>query len=447
MCLFDRAEKQRRDALRYVQENIEVYAGYLKQEKPETGTISPSTNIKSAVQSAWLVIEAVPEDLGLKTDVFGELASILPPDAFLCSNSSSFRTAAMLKKVPQHRRSRVLNMHYMMLPSLRVVELMTCGHTDPAALAHLRDQNAKLGLCPVILKNQSTGFVHTRLWAALKREILTTLSEGVADPEDIDTIWTEVNGSKCPAPCYLMDMVGLDTVASIEKQYMQERGLSGDSTVSFLQRNYLDVGKLGSKSRRGGLYPPKSVARGFKADEATNKPTLYFLDLGFVANPEEALTAGRVLAGTPDGTSLRVIASGQNLPESLDISCKTGRLYWSNMGFPPANDGSLMSCNRDGGDLRTLLPPGTVHTPKQITIDQNIHKIYLCDREGLRIVRCNLDGSQLEDVVRTGDMSNASEKSDSTRWPVGLVIDFSERQIYWTQKGNGSLSFRGSEHY
>lgn len=101
-----------------------------------------------------------------------------------------------------------------------------------------------------------------RLWAAIKREILQILAEGVSTPEQIDQLWDNMfrDGS---APCQLMDEIGLDTVALIEDNYVKERGLDGRLTVDWLRENYVLQGRLGNKSDRGGLYKhPDDVASG-----------------------------------------------------------------------------------------------------------------------------------------------------------------------------------------
>ena len=72
-------------------------------------------------------------------------------------------------------------------------------------------------------------------------------------------------------------------------------------------------------------------------------------------------------------------------------------------------------------------------TPKQIQLDKKNGKLYWCDREGMRVMRCNLDGSQIETLVETG--RGEADRRDQTRWCVGIAIDPERGQIYWTQKG------------
>jgi 3-hydroxyacyl-CoA dehydrogenase len=131
------------------------------------------------------------------------------------------------------------------------VEIMTCGQTDPAVIQHLMNVTRAVGFIPIHAKVESTGFIMNRIWAAMKRESLLVIQEGVATPEDIDTLFI-ANFSANTGICQLMDKVGLDTVYNIEKHYVEERKLS-DTTLDWLKANYLDKGNLGDKTGKGLL--------------------------------------------------------------------------------------------------------------------------------------------------------------------------------------------------
>jgi len=79
------------------------------------------------------------------------------------------------------------------------------------------------------------------------------------------------------------------------------------------------------------------------------------------------------------------------------------------------------------------VPPGVTFTPKQIQLDKKNGKLYWCDREGMRVMRANLDGTQVETLIETG--RGDVDRRDQTRWCVGIAIDPKRGQIYWTQKG------------
>jgi sugar lactone lactonase YvrE len=145
------------------------------------------------------------------------------------------------------------------------------------------------------------------------------------------------------------------------------------------------------------------------------------------------LSGGRIHAMNPDGTDRKVIVSNCQLPDGIAIDVEAGRIYWTNMGVPNLNDGSIECADLDGRDRRVLIPQGLTFTPKQLHLDKQNSKLYWCDREGMRVMRSNLDGSQIETLVETG--RGDADRRDQTRWCVGITIDPERKQIYWTQKG------------
>src|SRR5262245_36219066 len=103
------------------------------------------------------------------------------------------------------------------------------------------------------------------------------------------------------------------------------------------------------------------------------------------------------------------------------------------MGVPHLNDGSIESADLDGGNRKVIIPQGVTYTPKQMHLDKESKKLYWCDREGMRVMRANLDGSQVETLVETGRGDN--DRRDQTRWCVGITVDPMLDRIYWSQKG------------
>jgi len=146
------------------------------------------------------------------------------------------------------------------------------------------------------------------------------------------------------------------------------------------------------------------------------------------------LSGGRIHAMNPDGSDRKVIVSDCRLPDGIAIDVEAGHIYWTNMGSTPsANDGSIERADIDGKNRRIIVPQGATYTPKQIQLDKENGQLYWCDREGMRVMRCNLDGSGLETLVETGH--GDADRRDQTRWCVGITIDPVRGQIYWTQKG------------
>jgi hypothetical protein len=104
------------------------------------------------------------------------------------------------------------------------------------------------------------------------------------------------------------------------------------------------------------------------------------------------------------------------------------------MGNPKANDGTILRSDLDGGNLTTIVPPGGTFTPKQLQIEKKSGKLYWCDREGMRVMRANLDGSNIETLVDTSD-GDPRPGPDATKWCVGIAVDVERGKFYWTQKG------------
>ncbi|KAJ5674210.1 Dehydrogenase multihelical [Penicillium macrosclerotiorum] len=405
------------------------------------GNYKTFTEIEPAVSNSWLVVEAVPEILDLKTETFAELDAHAPTDCIFGSNSSSFKSSLIVSKVSSERKKRILNTHFTMPPTIRTVELMTCGETDPGVINYLEDVLGECGLLPVAARRESTGFIFNRLWAAIKREILNILSDGVSDPSEIDLLWEHMfkNG---PLPCQLMDQVGLDTVAYIEENYVKERGLDPRNTVDWLREHYLNQGRLGKKSEKGGLYPPivrSATAEAQPANPHSTAKDIYLLDVGLGGNARDVSQVhsnGKILLLNLATQKLTPIVVGQNLPDGVDVSLETQRIFWTNMGRSTASrDGSVWSANMDGSQIRCLIPQGKTHTPKQISVIDSRKQVFFCDREGTSVHRVNFDGSNHEILVQRRPTPDMILTDQMRLWCVGIAIDDEHGVMYWTQKG------------
>jgi DNA-binding beta-propeller fold protein YncE len=168
-----------------------------------------------------------------------------------------------------------------------------------------------------------------------------------------------------------------------------------------------------------------SKAKAVRSDSRGASERLFFLDL----------SGGRILSANPDGSNLKTIVSeGRRLPDGIVVDVEAGHLYWTNMGNPSANDGSIERADLDGENLKEIVPPGGTFTPKQLQLDKKGGKLYWSDREGMRIMRCGLDGSRTETLVDTSQGEGRPGK-DATKWCVGIAIDPEREKLYWTQKG------------
>ena len=145
------------------------------------------------------------------------------------------------------------------------------------------------------------------------------------------------------------------------------------------------------------------------------------------------LSGGHVLSMNPDGSGKKILVSDCRWPDGIAVDVDAGHIYWTNMGNPKQNDGSIERVDIDGKNRVTIVPQGATFTPKQLHLDKVNRKIYWSDREGMRVMRANLDGSNIETLVQTG--AGDADRLDATRWCVGITIDPKREHIYWTQKG------------
>jgi hypothetical protein len=155
--------------------------------------------------------------------------------------------------------------------------------------------------------------------------------------------------------------------------------------------------------------------------------------------------AQEVQAVSLDGTRLRTLITGlHELPDGIVVDQSRGHVYWTNMGAPdPGNEhtgdlaytrnGSLERADLDGGNRITVVPRGAFTAGKQLTADFDEGLLYWCDREGMQVLSCNLDGSELRPLVVPAVGDEAAR--DARNHCVGIAVDFDRRLLYWTQKG------------
>jgi 3-hydroxybutyryl-CoA dehydrogenase len=232
----------------YVREWVE--AGDISEQEGEgiKGRMLYTVDLADAVKGAELVIEAVVERLDVKREVFKKLDELCDPDVVLATNSSSIKVSK-IEGATRHPE-RVLNMHFYSHPwRRRILELMKGTSTTDEAMEAARKFSYSIGVKPLIVLKESTGFIFNRVWRAIKKESLTVLDEGVASFEDVDRAWMSLYGTDM-GPFGLMDRVGLDVVRDIEMVYYGESGDPKDKPpVVLLDR--ISRGELGVKTGKG----------------------------------------------------------------------------------------------------------------------------------------------------------------------------------------------------
>lgn len=148
----------------------------------------------------------------------------------------------------------------------------------------------------------------------------------------------------------------------------------------------------------------------------------------------------RLLSVDADGGSLTMVDSDLGVaPDGIAIDHVHRTIFWTYMGSSHdgedflAADGSLHRMDFDGGNRRMVVPTGATTTPKQMQCDAEHGFLYWCDREGMRVMRSRLDGSQITTLVQTG--ATDADRADRRRHCVGIAVDRAGGHLYWTQKG------------
>jgi len=210
------------------------------------GRIKSTTEL-DALSEASLVVEAVTEDLDVKTELFGALDKITPPEAILASNTSSISITRL--GAATSRPDKVIGMHFMNpVPVMKLVEVIRGVATSNETYERVRSLSEKLGKTALDC-NDSPGFVSNRVLLPMINEAIFTLYEGVATRESIDGIM-KLGMNHPMGPLQLADFIGLDVCLAILNVLYDGLGDPKYRACPLLKR-YVDAGWLGKKTGRG----------------------------------------------------------------------------------------------------------------------------------------------------------------------------------------------------
>ena len=205
-------------------------------------------DLKVGASQADLVIENVHERLELKREVFAELDRVCPSHTILATNSSSI-CISRIEDATQ-RQDRVINAHFYPRPEQRtLVELMRGTTTSDETIERVWRFAQNIGLTPLLVLKESTGFIFNRVWRAIRNECLHVVDEGVASHEDVDRAWMIVF-ERPHGPFGAMDMIGLDVIRDVEMVYCKELGDKSDAPPKILL-DKIERGELGVKTGKG----------------------------------------------------------------------------------------------------------------------------------------------------------------------------------------------------
>lgn len=205
-------------ALAKAPETIRGYARLLELEPATMGGLRCTADFEAAVVDADVVIEAVPERLELKREIFARLEATARPAALLATNTSAIPIADIAAEL--RTPGRVLGMHFWNPPHLvPLVEVVQGARTDPTCVDRAMSLLESVGMSPVHVRRDIPGFIGNRLQHALKREAIALVAEGVCDARTLDRVVKEGFGARMAVlgPLEQSDMVGLNLTLDIHE--------------------------------------------------------------------------------------------------------------------------------------------------------------------------------------------------------------------------------------
>lgn len=222
----------------------------IKRENLES-SITQYSSIAEAVKEVDLVIEAVPEKLELKREIFPKIDQAASPHTIIATNSSSIPISKIEDVV--ERRDKVMNIHFYDLFTLPVADIMRGTQTSEETFDKGRTWLESIEITPLEVKKECYGFVMNRIWRAIKKDCLKIWAGGHADIETVDKAWKffcQFFLKNDYGPFQFMDRIGLDVVRDIEMSYFKNTGLPDDKPPDLLDE-MVDRSELGVKTGKG----------------------------------------------------------------------------------------------------------------------------------------------------------------------------------------------------
>jgi 3-hydroxybutyryl-CoA dehydrogenase len=217
---------------------------------PVLARIDVEEGLAAAVQGASLVIEAGPEHLAVKQEIFASLEALVSPETVLASNTSAIPIRRIAAGVD--RRERVLGTHFWNPPHLvRLVEVVQSADTAAACVAWTIAALDAAGMRPVHVRADIPGFVGNRLQHALKREAIALVAAGVCDAETVDTVVKHGFGARLPyiGPLEQSDLSGLALTLAIHEVLMPSLDVTREPHPLLVEK--VRAGELGAEAGRG----------------------------------------------------------------------------------------------------------------------------------------------------------------------------------------------------
>ena len=453
-----------------------------------------TSDLPQALGDADFVQENAPERPELKVKLFADIDDATPPDAIIASSSSGITMSVMQAQCRRPERT-VIGHPFNPPHVIPLVEVVGGTKTAPETIRDAMAFYASIGKKPIHLKKELPGHVANRIQSALYREVVYLIGQGVLDVADADDAVSWGPGLRwgVMGPNLLWHLGGgqggiqhfMDTL--MPRMAAGWPGLGNPELTPELQQQIIkgvleearrpvdrrarrparrDAVRSDRGARQAWAIGRERLGRRrndaerdvWRAGNDANDIRLCGLRAGVTSTrtrkcsthliertttmteyDRKAVRAGsqrRRAAVLHQPRRLRqdaTLVTGCAVPDGVAVDVEAGHVYWTNMGMPPVNDGSIERVDLDGGNRTTIVPSGGTYTPKQLHLDTVDRKLYWSDREGMRVMRCDLDGSNVETLVQTG--VGEDDRHDETNWCVGVAVDHVGGHLYWTQKG------------
>jgi len=237
-------------ALERARERIAQVFGLLGQPPGGAARVTFRDELEPALARAGFVVEAGPERLPVKQELFERFSELAPADAILASNTSSIPIRGIVERVAD--RTRTIGTHFWNPPYVvKLVEVVQSDATAPGTVARTIELLDGAGMRPVHVKADVPGFVGNRLQHALKREAFALIAAGVCDAETIDTVVKLGFGRRLAVlgPMEQTDLVGLDLTLDIHSVLMPSLDVTPGPHPLLVEK--VERGELGMKTGRG----------------------------------------------------------------------------------------------------------------------------------------------------------------------------------------------------
>ncbi|WJG37158.1 uncharacterized protein FOBCDRAFT_254135 [Fusarium oxysporum Fo47] len=433
--------------------------GLVKNTEAKPEDVVFTTSLEQALRDVDFVQENGPERIDFKRRLFQQMGEKLGPDVIIATSSSGLTCSSIQEGMTAaaHPQRCVVGHPFNPPHLIPLVEVVGGSQTSPATIETTMTFYTSLGKKPIHLQKEVPGHVANRIQAAVMREVFHILQQDVCSVQDVDDAVSYGPGLRwgVMGPNMLFHLGGGEggiehfadhLLGPLQGWYAKENPVVDED----LREKWIE-GTKGAVGARGygGLVKQRDeeLVRLLNVPSIIHPSTLYSIIMGSLSLPRLYILdtdlsnfpnpKGRILSCYIDGSDLRTVHDQmKTMPDGITIDHQNGFMYWTNMGSTfKSNDGSIERSRLDGSERTTVVSTGTVgvYTPKQITLARQSRKLYWCDREGMKVMRCNLDGSDVEVLVSTG--SSVEDRKDMCRWCVGITVDESMGYFYWSQKG------------